>query len=508
MDPANFDKMSRDELVAKARSLGVERPELMTRVELGDEIVRRTQTDPGAQQRARGWLGVARDLVASVVGSGLSMPDAAALIRGDRSVLELKGPSPVATVTLAEIYATQGHTERALSMLDEVLTREPEHAAALALRARLLGEPRTRRVDAAVGQPKSNAEPQVWAASATIEEDDAPRTSQTPPDEEAELPSATPELVGEAAPREVPPVHAASDSDAGVVDADAPAFEPVSLAPPLTDLPTRPDATALAAPVHPPAEREPEPSPVQTYPEPAPEPPAPEATPEPAMESPAPVSDAIPTPASPELRVAPAEPEPASGVEVPAEPPGPDEFAAEIQAAPEPARFGLEPVEPSASLEPVQELAPEPSQPQSDIVPTLLPAPMPEPEPAPALIVLRRSSQDPLVCWDLPESQLAAHSPLELDCHGFSASPKGTERRSVTVLVESRRGSAVLSGFARATLIRVALGTRSEGSFLPLVIASELRQSDVSLDVSFRPPLSESTPPTPIERGLIDQFAN
>ncbi|HMJ16097.1 MAG TPA: DUF4912 domain-containing protein, partial [Polyangiaceae bacterium] len=40
-------------------------------------------------------------------------------------------------VTLAEIYAAQGHVERALRMLDEVIEKEPEHEAARALRERL-----------------------------------------------------------------------------------------------------------------------------------------------------------------------------------------------------------------------------------------------------------------------------------------------------------------------------------------------------------------------------------
>ncbi|HYO93907.1 MAG TPA: hypothetical protein VER33_05315, partial [Polyangiaceae bacterium] len=65
MDISTMDSTPRDDLIAKARSLGVERPELMTRVELTDEIVRRSETDPIQQKRARGWLGVARDLVAS-----------------------------------------------------------------------------------------------------------------------------------------------------------------------------------------------------------------------------------------------------------------------------------------------------------------------------------------------------------------------------------------------------------------------------------------------------------
>lgn len=130
MDVSSFANFSRDELIARARSLGVDRAELMTRVELADEIVRRTEHDPVERQRARGWLGAARDLVASVVESGFSLPDAAAMIRGAKLNLDLKTPEPVATVTLAEIYAAQGHMERALGMLEEVLVLEPEHEAA------------------------------------------------------------------------------------------------------------------------------------------------------------------------------------------------------------------------------------------------------------------------------------------------------------------------------------------------------------------------------------------
>ncbi len=134
----DLERLSREQLVLKARVLGVERAELMTRVELRDEIVRRSEPDPVRQRRARGFLGVARDLVASVVEAGLNLPDAAKLIRGDGSREgEWKGPPPVATVTLAEIYASQGHLERALRMLDEVLAKEPDHDPARALRDRL-----------------------------------------------------------------------------------------------------------------------------------------------------------------------------------------------------------------------------------------------------------------------------------------------------------------------------------------------------------------------------------
>src|SRR5882724_7375939 len=133
-----LERLSREELILKARVLGVERAELMTRVELRDEIVRRSVPDPSQQKRARGLLGVARDLVASVVEAGLNLPEAAARIRGDGPREgDWKGPPPVATVTLAEIYAAQGHLDRALRMLDEVLAKEPDHDAARSLRDRL-----------------------------------------------------------------------------------------------------------------------------------------------------------------------------------------------------------------------------------------------------------------------------------------------------------------------------------------------------------------------------------
>jgi len=133
-----LERLSREQLILKARVLGVERPELMTRVEMRDEIVRRSEPDLAQQRRARGFLGVARDLVASVVEAGLNLPDAAAIIRGDSNrESHWKGPPPVATVTLAEIYAAQGHLDRALRMLDEVLAKEPDHDPARALRVRL-----------------------------------------------------------------------------------------------------------------------------------------------------------------------------------------------------------------------------------------------------------------------------------------------------------------------------------------------------------------------------------
>lgn len=128
---------ARRKLETRARRLGVVRPDLLTLDELESEIGRLAAAEEPRPERPRGWLAVARDLIASVVEQGLHLPDAAALLRGDTRPLERKPIAPVPTVTLAEIYAAQGHLARALSTVEEVLAREPEHEAALRLRRRL-----------------------------------------------------------------------------------------------------------------------------------------------------------------------------------------------------------------------------------------------------------------------------------------------------------------------------------------------------------------------------------
>lgn len=220
-DPAELDTLSREDLILRARARGVERPEQMTRVELRDEIVRRSEPDLERQRRSRGWLGVARDLLASVVESGLNLPDAAAAIRGDgTAVHDFQGPPPVATVTLAEIYATQGHYEQALRMLDEVIEREPEHGSARTLRDRIaqdrdLGPGRRRKV------VDAKAETIVTPRPPTVAETPAPAA---PP------PVIVPPPVVEAAP---PPVPA-----------------PVAVPPPVVEVapPPAPAPTVEAAP--------------------------------------------------------------------------------------------------------------------------------------------------------------------------------------------------------------------------------------------------------------------
>jgi hypothetical protein len=132
-----LESLDRDALVARAEASGVTRPRVLTRPELVDEILVRQNRDPETTRRMRGFLGRARDLLARLVERGLNLPDAAERLRGAQPPPQKRVGPAVPTVTLAEIYATQGHTKKALATLHDVLDREPEHAAAKALLAKL-----------------------------------------------------------------------------------------------------------------------------------------------------------------------------------------------------------------------------------------------------------------------------------------------------------------------------------------------------------------------------------
>jgi hypothetical protein len=277
----DLERLSREQLILKARVLGVERAELMTRVEMRDEIVRRSEPDPTQQKRARGFLGVARDLVASVVEAGLNLPDAAAIIRGDGSrENHWKGPPPVATVTLAEIYAAQGHLDRALRMLDEVLAKEPDHDPARALRTRLATS-----TDLPVAPPRRRQRVSF-----------ADTTNVEPADASTDVP--VPAQASEPVPEPVP--EPAQASEPAPVPEPAQASEPVPV--------PEPAQASEPAPVPEPAqasESVPEPEPAQAS-EPAPTPTA-ELAPAPAS-SPEAVPEPVPVPALPPLSSVPAPP--------------------------------------------------------------------------------------------------------------------------------------------------------------------------------------------------------
>jgi hypothetical protein len=139
---AELEGLDRERLVARAEEAGVARARTLTRPEIVDELLMRAhgRTTPAAR-RARGFFGLARDLLASVVERGLHLPDAADRIRSLGEELPggeaPRAPAALPTMTLAEIYAAQGHRDRAIETLVQVLEREPEHVAARVLYTQL-----------------------------------------------------------------------------------------------------------------------------------------------------------------------------------------------------------------------------------------------------------------------------------------------------------------------------------------------------------------------------------
>jgi hypothetical protein len=165
MDRAELERLDRDALIRMAEEAGVSRPSILTRPELVDELLLRTapRRDDPTLRKVRGFFGLARDLLASVIDRGLHLPDAADRIRSVRGPAPPSAPrtapSVLPTVTLAEIYAAQGHRDRALETLRRVLEREPDHDAARALAQQL--------EDASYASPAPPLPPEA-------EEDDAP----------------------------------------------------------------------------------------------------------------------------------------------------------------------------------------------------------------------------------------------------------------------------------------------------------------------------------------------
>ncbi|MEM6790379.1 MAG: DUF4912 domain-containing protein [Myxococcota bacterium] len=132
MSPEELRRLSRPELIERAEGVGIPRPKTLSNAELIDELITRSAPSGGVK---RGLLGMARDLVASVVERGLHLPEAARVLRATQRRSPAP-PPPLPTVTLAEIYAAQGYFGKAVRVLNEVLRREPEHPEAPALRAR------------------------------------------------------------------------------------------------------------------------------------------------------------------------------------------------------------------------------------------------------------------------------------------------------------------------------------------------------------------------------------
>lgn len=178
MNRAELDALSRDDLIHRAEGLSVPHARTLTRPELVDEILKTSggqgaEGESDAVRVARGFFGIARDLLARVVERGLHLPDAAARFLGSAPP-----PKPrtvggaIPTVTLSEIYAAQGHTERALETLEAVLAENPDNTAAQELLTRL-------RVT-----PAAAAAPAAPAATASVE--------SLPESEEPEPPRSDP----------------------------------------------------------------------------------------------------------------------------------------------------------------------------------------------------------------------------------------------------------------------------------------------------------------------------
>jgi hypothetical protein len=209
-----LDQLDRDALVRRAEEAGVERARVLTRPELVDELLLRSAAvDDAARQRSRGLFGRARDLLARVVEQGLHLPDAADRIRamGLPPPAEKTAPAALPTVTLAQIYVAQGHRERAIDTLQKVIAREPEHAVAGGLLARLRdGE---YPVPAPVLPPEEEAAPARASWESAEERDDEP-----PSGVPSLLPLTTPSPPMQAPRTEQPSPPVRADACTAVLD--------------------------------------------------------------------------------------------------------------------------------------------------------------------------------------------------------------------------------------------------------------------------------------------------
>ena len=226
MDRKELETLSREALIEKATSLGVVRPRALTVPELIDEIVR---ADQRGARTSRGWFGRARDLLTSVIDRGLAT-DAK---RPNEGRPIASAPPPLPTVTLAEIYAAQGHLERAIATLDEVLLKDPSHQEAAALRERFVAQvqktkpssppPVLEAVPTQLESVASVGDAEPTAAEAKLEPE------QAAPEQAAELASDSPAASDDAA--EQAPVaelaaQAVEDADAeDDAEAELPTFE-------------------------------------------------------------------------------------------------------------------------------------------------------------------------------------------------------------------------------------------------------------------------------------------
>lgn len=213
-----LEGLSREELVARAEALGVVRPRALTIPELIDEIVQADAKRPG-DKRQRGWFGKARDLLTSVIDRGLNVPEPRSRRADGRPAPP--APPPLPTVTLAEIYAAQGHLDRAIATLDEVLVREPGHTAAASLRARFSQQ--LHKTKPSVPPPVIEAQLEPMAVSPDAASHSAAAPVIPPP-------APVPAVAGPSTPAEAPvatePSTPAAAAEVPVVTPPRPATRP------------------------------------------------------------------------------------------------------------------------------------------------------------------------------------------------------------------------------------------------------------------------------------------
>ena len=76
---SELEALDRDSLVARADAAGVGGAKRLTKPELVDELLKRDGSPES--KKARGLLGLARDLLSRVIERGLHLPDAAERFR-------------------------------------------------------------------------------------------------------------------------------------------------------------------------------------------------------------------------------------------------------------------------------------------------------------------------------------------------------------------------------------------------------------------------------------------
>ena len=470
--------LSRIELLRLAQSLGVSDADVMTRAELRAAIANANAPAPPPTEQPTTWVGVARRLLASVIERGLNLPDAAALIRGDAKLTTPpKAPPPVATVTLARIYAAQGHLDRAIAVLDEVLLSDPDHELARDLRAQLeLRRQENVARDADAPSPRSEDEltpimPEVAlreaaergatpagaqlangaASVATPDRDSMPEPSYSA---DPALAAAAPEAPAASVPGSEPrdseaamPEPAASEagmSEPAASEAPgelvAPAFAVVERAESVANGFSA-EAPAAAAPVTHDSETPPAPSVAS--------PGAPES------EGPATLSvGAVEAATATEPSLA---GEPLAPTELAFVPNGVANGVAHAQA-------NGDPIASSAEAAVAAALPPEPAS------------------PVPGLVLIEAEQRERYLYWELGSSgglcwlHVVSHTP---------ASDGHTERRERRFPVQQRSGALRIEGVPAGAVVRAKLSQEPDGR--PVAVAGAVRSRETSFEIQFCP---------------------